>query len=40
MRGKLVSGNTDTGMLKARKAPRTAIVRMRKMTDLECRANQ
>src|ERR1700737_4825005 len=39
-RGKLVSGNTDTGMVKARYAPSNPNVRMRKMTGLECRAIQ
>src|SRR5258708_5475711 len=39
-RGKFVEGNTDTGIVKARYAPRRPRVRMRKMTGLECRAIQ
>src|SRR5712691_2923494 len=39
-RGKSVDGNTDTGMVKARYAPSTPSVRIRKMTGLECCAIQ
>src|SRR5579863_7005171 len=39
-RGKSVDGKTDTGMVKARYAPSSPSVRMRKMTGLECWAIQ
>src|SRR5437773_10211574 len=39
-RGKFVSGNTDTGIVKTKYAPTKARVRVRKMTDLEWRVNQ
>src|SRR5579871_3742396 len=35
-RGKSVDGNTDTGIVKARYAPRRPNVRMRKITGREC----
>src|SRR4029077_4287714 len=40
MRGKLVAGKTETGIVKARYTPNSATVRIRKITDLEWRANQ
>src|SRR5262249_20804796 len=40
MRGKLVSGKTEIGMVTARYTPSMAKVRMRKIIDRECRANQ
>jgi hypothetical protein len=40
MRGKLVDGNTETGIVKARYPPSNASVRIRKITERECRANQ
>src|SRR5215472_9039071 len=39
-RGKLVDGNTETGMVKARYAPRRPSVKIRKMTGRECWATQ
>src|SRR5712691_1861076 len=39
-RGKLVVGKTATGMLNARYPPSAANVRIRKISGLECRANQ
>jgi hypothetical protein len=40
MRGKFVDGKTDTGMVKARYPPSRASVRIKKITDRECRVNQ
>src|SRR5690349_22506048 len=40
IRGKLVSGNTETGMVKTRYPPSSASVMIRKMTEREWRANQ
>src|SRR5205823_10368346 len=39
-RGKLVVGKTATGILNARYPPSAATVRIRKISGLECRANQ
>src|ERR1700730_7323424 len=40
IRGKLVVGNTDTGIVKARYPPKSATVMIRNITDFECRTNQ
>jgi len=40
IRGKFVSGKTETGMVNARYPPSSASVKIKKITDLECRANQ
>jgi hypothetical protein len=40
IRGKFVEGKTETGIVKARYPPSSASVRIRKITERECRVNQ
>jgi hypothetical protein len=40
IRGKFVVGNTPTGIVNARYAPKAARVMIRKIRGLECRTNQ